>query len=94
MARILAIILFLFKLYFTAIPNFSPGLLRGHSARQPVPSTDGLLGLTRMTTANGASTVRAVVSEVRLGTSEHGVTFVRAGEHIHHILLYVYRLDT
>ena len=90
MARILAIMLFLFKLYFTAISNFSPGFLWGPSAKQPAPNTDGLLGLTQVTSADGAFSVRAFVSEVRLGTSEHDATLIMPGEHRYHVLYEIY----
>ena len=92
MVRILAIMLFLFKLYFTAILNFSPGFLRGPSARQPAPNTDGLLGLTRVTSADSASSVRAFVSGVRLGTPEHDATFIIAGEYRYHTLREIYNV--
>lgn len=91
MVRILAITLFLFKLYFTAITNFSPGFLRGHSARQPAPNTDGSWARPG-DQCDGASFVRAFISEVRLGTSEHDVIFVIAAEHAHRILLYVHSI--
>ena len=90
MARILAIMLFLFKLYFTAIPNFSPGFLRGPSARQPAPNTDGLLGLIQVTSADSVSSVRAFVSGVRFGTPEHDATFMTAGELIYQVLRDIY----
>ena len=93
MARILAIMLFLFKLYFTAIANFSPGFLRGPSARQPTPNTDRLLGMIQITSADGASSVRAFASEVRLGTPEHDVTFIIAGEYRYHTLHEIYNLS-
>ncbi len=93
MARILAIMLFLFKLYFTAIANFSPGFLRGPSARQPAPNTDRLLGIIQVTSADGASSVMAFVSEVRLGTPEHDATFIIAGEYRYHNLHEIYNVS-
>ena len=93
MARILAIMLFLFKLYFTAIPNFSPGFLRGPSARQPAPNTDGLLGLIQVTSADSASSVRAFVSGVRLGTPKHDATFMTAGELMYQVLRDIYNVS-
>ena len=92
MARILAIMLFLFKLYFTAIPNFSPGFLRGPSARQPAPNTDRLLGMIQIASADGASSVRAFVSEVRLSTPEHHATFMTVGGYRYHSLHEIYNV--
>jgi hypothetical protein len=56
-----------FQVVFYRYPEF----LTRFPARQPAPSRDGLLGLTRVTTADGASSVRAFVSEVRLGAPEY-----------------------
>ena len=93
MARILSIMLFLFKLYFTAIPNFSPGFLRGPSARQPAPNTDGLLGLIQVTSADSVSSVRAFLSGVMLGTPEHDATFMTAGGSRYHVLRDIYNVS-
>ncbi len=53
-------------------------------------------GLTLVTTADGASSVRAFVSEVRLGTPEHGATFIIAGKiagkHRYHVFCEIYSI--
>lgn len=74
-----------FQVVFYSYREFFPRFPAGSSARQPAPSTDGLLGLSQVT-ADGASSVRAFVSEVRLGTLEHDATFITAGDDKHHSL--------